>query len=139
MYLSKILCLLYFFKKQENDKEYINKVLKSNENNKIINNINWSLLTNGIYLHFVDLMFTKKVVIEKINKFLKSYIKEISSKKNRSFLRIGLISGSKWYLKKYSDNAAFKKIITSIIGDTIDELNKNLKSTANKYIKMGKK
>ena len=50
-----------------------------------------------------------------------------------------MIPGSKWYIKKYSDEAASKKIYNAILTNTVNELNKNLKSTANKYIKMEKK
>ena len=44
-----------------------------------------------------------------------------------------MIPGSKWYIKKYSDTAASKKIYNAILTNTINELNKNLKSMANKH------
>ena len=53
------------------------------------------------------------------------------------FPRKGMIPGTKWYIKKYSDEAASKKIYNAILTDTVNKLNKNLKSIANKYINMG--
>ena len=61
-------------------------------------------------------------------KFLKYYISIFQNKKNRKFPRVSLLPFSKWYVKKYHKSYNLSKIINAIKTNTIENLNKNLKT-----------
>ena len=69
-----------------------------------------------------------------LDKFCKSYIKVIQNKKNRSFPRTSKTPFTKWYIKGYSNQTKYMTIIDAIINNTVDELNKNLKTIAKRII-----
>ena len=129
-YLAKIVIFLYYIDKYKNNE--INILTEHKDQY-----VNYSNVIYGIYKRLIDILCDGKLDVKFMNKFIKAYVSPITSKKNRKFPRKGMIPGSKWYIKKYSDEAASKKIYSAILTNTVDELNKNLKSMANKYINMG--
>ena len=129
-YLAKIIICLYYINKYK-DNEL--KILTEHKDQYV----NYSNVIYGIYTKLIDKMCDGNLNINIMNKFINAYVSPIISKKNRKFPRKGMIPGSKWYIKKYSDDAASKKIYNAILTNKINDLNKNLKSTANKYINMG--
>jgi hypothetical protein len=74
----------------------------------------------------------------KIDDFIKYDIKTSTNLKNRSFPRISLRPFTKWYIKNYSINSDYTKIIKAIINKEPKDLNKNLKIKY-KNIKISKK
>lgn len=131
-YLAKIIICLYYIDKYKDNE--IN-ILREHKDQYV----NYSNVIYGIYKKLIDILCDGKLNSKMMSKFIKAYVSPMTSKKNRKFPRKGMIPGTKWYIKKYSDEAASKKIYNAIITNTVDKLNKNLKSTANKYITMGKK
>lgn len=129
-YLAKIIIFLYYINKYKNNE--INILNESNDQY-----VNYSNVVYGVYKKLIDILCDGKLDAKFMNKFIKVYVSPIISKKNRKFPRTGMIPGTKWYIKKYSDGAASKKIYNAILTNTVDKLNKNLKSIANKYINMG--
>jgi len=101
--------------------------LKENINKN--KNINCENVINGIYSKLINILYKNELTSERMKHFIEAYVTSTVSEKNRKFLRVGLIHSSKWYLKKYSDGTALKKIYTAILEKTIDDLNKNLKTT----------
>jgi hypothetical protein len=112
-YISKIINYLYFAKKYKNNEQ---KIL--NENESITTN--HSNIVNGVYSKLIDKLCYGTLNDKIMDHFMESYISINISKKNRSFPRVGLIPGSKWYLKKYSNDAAQKKIYKAILSGTIN-------------------
>lgn len=131
-YLARIIIFMYYAEKYKNNEKNILKEINDQ-------NVNYTNIVHGIYLKLVNILCRGELTPNIIQKFIKSYVLIIICKKDRKFKRKGMIPGTKWYLKKYSDEAATKKICAAILNDTINNLNKNLKSLANKYINMGKK
>jgi spore germination protein GerM len=77
----------------------------------------------------------KKIVYGSLNQesldtFCKRDIKTFSNKTGRSNPRRSNTPFTKWYVKDYSESAKYKKVINAIINNTINKLNKNLKSLA---------
>ena len=83
-------------------------------------------------MSFLNTFFNGKLNVNSINKFLNTAIEVKQYPKNRKFPRVSLLPFSKWYVKKYHKSYNLSKIINAIKTDTIEELNKNLKSKANK-------
>jgi hypothetical protein len=119
---------------------YVSEVLKKqnkNKNNllnliKELKYVNYSLFLQAIYDKIlIDLVCGKLKKARLIN-FLKSYVDINKNKLNRKFPRVSLLPFSKWYVKKYHKSYNWSKIINAIKSNTIDDLNKNLKSKANK-------
>ena len=67
---------------------------------------------------------------ESLDSFCKRDIKTFSNKTGRSNPRRSNTPFTKWYVKDFSESAKYKKVINAIIDNTIDMLNKNLKSLA---------
>ena len=59
-------------------------------------------------------------------------LKITKNEKNRKAERKSLVPFTKWYVKMYHEKYKLEKIMDAIYNNTIDELNKNLKSDANK-------
>ncbi len=129
-YLAKIIIFLYYIDKYKGNE--IN-ILNEHKNQYV----NYSNVIYGIYKKLIDILCDGNLDQKIMNKFIKAYVFPTTSNKNRKFPRKGMIPGTKWYIKKYSDEAASKKIYNAILTDTVNKLNKNLKSIANKYINMG--
>ena len=128
--MAKIIIFLYYINRYKNNE--INILTEHKDQY-----VNYSNVIYGIYKKLIDILCDGKLNVKIMNKFIKAYVSPITSKKNRKFPRKGMIPGTKWYIKKYSDEAASKKIYSAILTNTVGELNKNLKSMANKYINMG--
>jgi len=109
------------------------KKTKNNLEKKCTVKINKSNLIKGIY----DLMLIKliegKLNMKNIKVFMKTNMILIKNEINRSYDRESRITFTKWYVKKYHGKYKYTKIISSIISNTQEELNKNLKTKAKKY------
>ena len=68
--------------------------------------------------------------IETLNKYNEIKIKIEKYKPNRAYERKSILPYTKWYVKMYHKKYEYEKIIDAIINDTIDKLNKNLKTKA---------
>jgi hypothetical protein len=64
---------------------------------------------------------------------MKAYIIVIKNEIGRSYDRESRIPFTIWYVKKYHNTYKYRKIICSIKSNTLEELNKNLKSKSKKY------
>ena len=73
-----------------------------------------------------------KLTKDKLNIFIKNYVKIIKNKKNRHFPRTSKTPFTKWYLKGYSASTTIIRILEAITTNTVDKLNKNLKLKASK-------
>lgn len=120
---------------------YITEMISKKENFKktnIINEIkklkflNYSLLLQGIYENILIDIVCGNLKKKQLENCLKCYISVFKNSKNRKFPRISLLPFSKWYVKKYHKSYNWSTIINAIKTNTIDNLNKNLKSKANK-------
>lgn len=111
------------------DKKY-----KDFYNNDCISKINYSLLVDGLYSKFLILLIKNKYTKTKINNFTSSFFHLYKNSPNRVFPRVSLIPFTKWYVKKYHKNYDLNTILTAIVENKIDELNKNLKTKASEFI-----
>lgn len=112
---------------------YISKIIEINhglnkESKKGITKINKSNLISGLF----DSYLYDFINGNKIN--LIPYKITHTNKKNRSFPHISKTPFTKWYIKGYSEMTKYAKIIKAINNDTINNLNKNLKTIAKKII-----
>ena len=110
---------------------YIAKIIEKENNwkNKT-KRINESHLIKGIFDKILYKLLHCKLTNDEYNQFCKTYIKITDNKKNRSFPRTSKKTFSKWYVKGYSHNSQLVKIINAILNNTINKLNKNLKTKA---------
>jgi hypothetical protein len=119
---------------------YIAKIIVKdflgNDNNDKINN---SHLVRGIFTNLLYDLLKGNLSDEAYKNFCEEYIKKTNNKKDRSFPRTSKTPFTKWYVKKYSNNAALIKIILAILNDTADELPKNLKTKAKRIKKINGK
>ena len=124
--------LEYIYMKHQN----INKIKKKRSNlEKVCTiKINKSNLVKGIYDLMLIKLIESKLNAENIKVFMKTNIILIKNEINRSYDRESRIAFTKWYVKKYHGKYKYTKIISAIISDTKEELNKNLKTKAKKYL-----
>jgi hypothetical protein len=102
--------------------------------------INKSNLTSGIFDNIIYDILNNKLTDKILKQFCNSYIKIVQNKTDRSYPRTAKTPFTKWYIKGYSNQTKYMKIINSIVNDKIDELNKNLKTLAKQIISIdGKK
>jgi hypothetical protein len=122
IYISKIIEKYYWerYKKQK----------KSGYTYKI----NRTLLVNSLYDSFLYNLVINGVDNGELDKFCKLYIRVSQNKKNKTFPRTSKTPFSKWYVKGYSNHTKYTKILNAIYNDTIDELNKNLKTLMSKFV-----
>lgn len=99
------------------------------KNNKKINKTN---LMNGIYSSLLMEIYNKKLTTRKLNKFCSDFIKIIDVKPDRHFPRTSKTPFTKWYVKGYSNQVKYMNIVDALLNDTVDKLNKNLKTIARK-------
>ena len=119
----------YYYLKSKN----IKKEKFSKKNNKKIAcsvKINDSLLTTGVFdkllYHILNSSLTQRI----IQIFCDTYIEIIKNELDRHYPRVSKEAFTKWYIKGYSNGAELKKIIDALINNTIEKLNKNLKTKA---------
>lgn len=101
-YIAKIIIVLHYSKKYENNMQ---AMLTEHKNQYV----NYSNIVYGIYSKLIDILCKNQLTSDILDKFIKSYATNITCEPNRTFKRKGLVPGTKWYLKKYSDDAASKK------------------------------
>lgn len=127
------------------EKYYINKISLETINNKTntttnIKKINKTHLTNSMFKHILYNIIKGDMKIEDLDHFCKVNIKYCINKPNRSFPRVSKTPFTKWYVKAYSNQSKYYKIINAILNNTVNELNKNLKTLASKIVSInGKK
>ena len=120
-------------------KEHYKKEYPETKNNKKYK-INKSNLVSGIFDTLLFDIFDNTLDNVRLAKFCKTYIHLIQNKTNRSFPRTSKTPFSKWYIKGYSDLTKFSKILNAITNNTVNTLNKNLKTIARSIISInGKK
>lgn len=116
----------------------INFYINSNEKakNKMNNgfNVNNKHLFKSIYDHLLYYIIYGQLRNNILIKFCDKHIKYYKNKKDRSFPRESKMPFTKWYIKKYSDQTKYMKIINAIIKGNVNKLNKNLKTCASKII-----
>lgn len=109
--------------------------IAKNKNNKD-NDYNLSNIIKGIYEHILYPMINGNLTNDLLDKFCKSYIVKINNKEDRHFPRFSKTPFNKWYVKGYSESSAYEKIITKILENKTNELNKNLKLIYNRIIEI---
>ena len=135
IYLCELI-MTYIIRLIEN--YYLKPTVKGKNNFNI--KINRSNLTKGVYQHILYNILTGTINDIQLDEFCRSYIISIKNDKNRSFPRNSNTPFTKWYIKGYSDQTKYSKIIDAMINNKINELNKNLKSFAKNIISIdGKK
>ena|ERR1700722_3501996 len=83
-----------------------------------------------ILYHLIYGHITNDILIS----FCKLNVLFYNNKKGRSFPRNSKTPFTKWYVKGYSNQSKYRKIVHAIINGKIDKLNKNLKTDAKKII-----
>ena len=130
MYLCELI-LTHIAKLIEN--YYESKHTIKNKKQNMTYKVNYSNLINGIFDSILDNILNGTPNEEILDKFCKSYIKIVQNRKNRSFPRTSKTPFSKWYIKGYSNQTKYMKIIEAILNDKVHELNKNLKTIATHF------
>ena len=123
IYISKIIEKYYLAK-------FPSKIKSTNDN--IYCKINGSNLIEGIFSILLNKLINNKLNSQKMDKFCDIYIKIIYNKKDRTFCRVSKTPFKKWYIKGYSEQTKYFRICNAIINNTINDLNKNVKTIAKK-------
>ena len=126
--------------KRKPKRENLNMTLKKNkdkikdyENEQTYEariNINFSKAVDGFYSVLLLKIINGNLDIETLNEYNNENIKVEKYKSNRSYERRSIVPYTKWYIKMYHKKYEYEKIIDAIVNDTIDKLNKNLKTKA---------
>ncbi len=124
--------LIHIYIKSQTFKE--KRKYKNFLNTKCVQKINYSLLINGLYTKFLTQLVKNKYKRNDLLNFVNCFFDTYTNKTNRSFPRTSLIPFSKWYVKKYHNIYDMNAILIAIKNDTVDELHKNLKTKAKKFI-----
>ncbi|MEK7615540.1 MAG: transposase, partial [Patescibacteria group bacterium] len=102
-----------------------------------VKNINTTNLIRGFFSeNLIEEFINEKFRESNVLNFCDSYIKITKNKKNRHFLRISKRPFSKWYVKKFSLNSSYLKIIKAHIKRDPSDLHANEKVKYNKIIKI---
>ena len=111
-----------------------------NKNKKIIDEykqtedvsvkINFSKMIRGFYDTVVDKLVVGELTSELLTDYSHTSLNVTKNGKNRRFKRESILPYTKWYVKKYNKMKENYKIVTAILDNKIDELNKNLKTKA---------
>lgn len=123
MYIAKIIEKHYYKS---------NKVKKNNE--KYTFSINKSLLINSLYDKFLYKLLNNGITNKYLNSFSNLWVKIIQNKKGRTFPRSSKEPFSKWYIKGYSNDTKYTRILNALFNDNINDLDKNLKTLLSKFI-----
>lgn len=107
-------------------------------NNKVMNDckVNHSNLAKGLIDTFLINLIYNDYSDDQFLQFCKAYIKFFKITKDRIYPRVSKKPFTKWYIKQYSISAEINKIIKAIETNCFDKLNKNLRSKANKILKI---
>ena len=105
-----------------------------NLDNKIdsIEKINKSKTIKNIFIKLLDKIIYGTLNQELLDNFCKRHISTYNNKLGRSNPRRSNTPFTKWYVKDYSESSKYKKVISAIINNKINQLNKNLKTLATK-------
>ena len=128
MYVSKII-----------EKEYYKRNKIKKETDKYTYKINKTLLINSLYDNFLYKLLKNEITDEYFNIFCKRYIIILQNKKGRSFPRMAKRPFCKWYVKGYSNKTKLTRIFTAIFTNSIDKLDKNMKSLMKRIISIDNK
>jgi hypothetical protein len=109
-------------------------IKQTNRTTKIKYKINKSNLVNGILDNLFNKILRNELTENLVNVFCKSYIKVIGNREGRTFPRTAKTPFTKWYIKGYSDQTKYLSIFNALLNDTVEELNKNLKTIARRII-----
>lgn len=132
MYVMELI-LIYIAKIIE--KEFIIQYKqKKNLKKDVKIQINKSNLVKGIYDYLLCDLLYGTLTKEKLDQFCSAYIKIITNKEGRSFPRTSKTPFTKWYVKGYSDQSKYMRIVDAIQNNKVDELEKTLKVFANRII-----
>lgn len=119
---------------------YLAKIIKQiilMNNNKIkLIDINTSNLIRGIFNYLLDPLINSKLTKENIIFIINNITDIHKNKKSRCFDRRSKKPFKKWYVKYYSINTFWKRIISAYLSKEIDKLNKNEKIKANNIVKI---
>lgn len=115
---------------------YIAKIIKKVYYGNTNIQINESNLIKGIYSDVLYDLLNGNFNNINFKRFCNSFIIKTRNKNNRSFPRTSKTPFTKWYVKGYSVNSDMIKIITAFNNKTINNLPKNLKTIANRIIKI---
>lgn len=133
MYICELI-VTYITKLIEN--YAINIINKKKSNNKV----NKTHLTTNTFKFLLYRIINGNLDRNYLDNFCKTCITYCHNKPNRHFPRFAKRPFCKWYVKAYSNQSSYNKIITAVINGTIDTLNKNQKLIANNIISInGKK
>jgi hypothetical protein len=102
--------------------------------NGITYKINKSNLINGLFDSILYDIINNSLTCRKLDQFCKAYIKISQNKDNRAFPRTAKTPFTKWYVKGYSNHTKYMSIISAIVDNKVNELNKNLKTLATKIV-----
>jgi hypothetical protein len=114
VYLGKIIERYYINKNKLDSKIKINK----------------TNLINGLYNSLLYEIYGGKLTVHKLNKFCSDFIKQINVPLERHFSRTSKTPFTKWYVKGYSNQVKYMNIIDALLNNTVNDLNKNLKTIA---------
>jgi len=128
MYISKII-----------EKEYYKRNIPKKETDKHTYKINKKLLINSIYDDFLYKLLNGKITEKYFNDFCKGHIRILQNKKGRSFPRTAKKPFCKWYVKGYSNQTKLTRILTALFTNSIDKLDKNMKTLMSKIISIDNK
>ena len=135
VYISRMITYIKLESESKNKK--LSTVINKKNNTKSHCNIrvNDSNIISGLYDNLLSHVINSSLTEEIINKFADCYVKIIKNETNRSFDRIAKTPFKKWYVKGYHNIYKYTKIVESMRNDTVESLNKNLK-TLTKNIKL---
>lgn len=85
-------------------------------------------MISGVYEKILKQIIYGKLNENILDKFVNSYITVYKNQDGRNFIRKSLLPFSKWYVKMFHNISKYTKIINSIENNTVNILNKNLKS-----------
>ena len=135
------------------NKQFNNNVNKRNPNNKKIDkrkkvnkekindynneptykarlNINFSQAVEGYYEKILTKIINCDLDVNTLLNFNESYIEIEKYNTKRKYEIKSILPYTKWYIKMYHKKYAYEKIIEAILNNSIDSLNKNLKTKA---------
>ena len=123
--------IIYISRLIDKYNENKNKIYEPSRNNKDYTfKTNKTKIIDGIFDQLLWKLTHNDIDQETINKFCGIYISIVQNKRNRSFPRSAKTPFLKWYVKGYSNETKYMKIINAILNSSVDKLNKNLKVIA---------
>lgn len=116
--------------------KYSNSILDKKKDTEKVNKTH---LTTNIFKFLLYDIIKGEINIEKVKNFCETCITYCNNKPDRHFPRFSKRPFTKWYVKSYSNQTSYNKIINAKIKGTTHKLNKNLKLKANKIVSINGK